>query len=216
MTFKQFLTDLRSYLGKAPNTTLSIPLSLTLKLAPLGKWLNIPAFNKQSLMMLEAGNHASSDGISQHLGRQPKPIKSKLKKNTASEAIRWQSQLYVMRPLLRLSIAMVWIWTGLVSAFFYPIADSYQLLNSVGISGNLAPIMLYGAAMLDIALGVAVLFAWQLRWVVYIQIITITLYSLIISFTLPEFLLHPFGPISKNIPLIVATWILLILGEEKP
>jgi hypothetical protein len=48
------------------------------------------------------------------------------------------------------------------------------------------------------------------------QVAIMLAYMAVISIFLPEFWLHPFGPLIKNLPLLAATLIMLILEEEKP
>ena len=74
---------------------------------------------------------------------------------------------------------------------------------------------LYGAAVLDLLLGVLTLAAparWR-RWVWLVQLALIGGYTVLITFFLPEYWLHPYGPISKNLPILAA--ILLLWGLER-
>jgi hypothetical protein len=107
----------------------------------------------------------------------------------------------------------VWIYTGIISAFVYPVADSYAMLAQVGLSGSMATASLYGAAYLDIALGIAVLLRYHTYLTGLIQLAVIFGYTVIISFFLPEFWLHPFGPIIKNIPFVMV--ILINMAVER-
>lgn len=54
--------------------------------------------------------------------------------------------------LMNLSVALVWIWTGLVSLGLYPVAGSLRLLADFGLHGALAKLALYSAAVLDLGL----------------------------------------------------------------
>lgn len=110
--------------------------------------------------------------------------------------------------LLRFSIAFVWIWTGIVSLALYPTLDSYELLARVGIAGALAPIMLYSAAVLDLLIGIGTLVLRRRQWLWLLQLAVIGGYTLIISFKLPEFWLHPYGPLSKNMVMLAAIHLL--------
>jgi hypothetical protein len=83
----------------------------------------------------------------------------------------------------------------------------------VGITGVWAPIALYGASLLDLALGVATLALRQARRLWQFQITVILIYSAVITWYLPEFWVHPFGPIAKNIP-ILALLVLLWVTED--
>jgi uncharacterized protein YbjT (DUF2867 family) len=185
-------------------------------LTPLAVVMDEPVLNKQSITMLQRGNTASAEGFTRLLGYSPASVEQVLQETPASQAERWHARLYFLRPLLNISIALVWLWTGIVSAFLYPVEDSYQMLERVGNTGALAPLILYGASMADFVLGILVLSRWQLRLVAALQIGIMLAYMLVISFCLPEFWLHPFGPLLKNLPLLMAILVSLIIEEERP
>ena len=114
--------------------------------------------------------------------------------------------------LLRLSIALVWLSTAVVSAGVYPVDESLALLARVGLSGTPALVALYGAAALDLALGVAVL-AVRRRWIWTLQLAVVLGYTAIITVCLPEQWLHPYGPMVKNLPILAA---MLLLRQAEP
>jgi peptidoglycan/LPS O-acetylase OafA/YrhL len=86
----------------------------------------------------------------------------------------------------------------------------------VGLHGTLATLALYGAALLDLALGVATLIvpARRRRPVWLAQLALIAGYTVLITIFLPDFWLHPYGPISKNLPVLAA--IALLWALEPP
>jgi hypothetical protein len=115
--------------------------------------------------------------------------------------------------VLRIAVALVWIWTGIVSLGVYPVQDSYALLARVGLHGAAATVALYGAAMFDFALGFATLLApsrWR-GWVWGTQLALIAGYTVLITIFLPEYWLHPYGPLSKNLPMMAAIALLWAL-----
>jgi hypothetical protein len=114
---------------------------------------------------------------------------------------------------LRVSLAAVWLVAGVVSMGVYSVEDSYAMLARVGITGGLAPIALYGAAAMDIAFGLGTLFLRQRKLLWIAQVTLIVLYTITITFYLPEFWLHPFGPLIKNLPILAI--ILLLYELEK-
>lgn len=213
IALKDLLKEFRSWLGFSPTFFLSIPLFLIRLFIPLAKLFNVP-LNQETLNMLLQGNYGDQTRLQTILEKTPRNITTALQYMPITTAERWQAQLFFLRPLLRLSIAFIWIFTGLVSGWLYPLEESYKLLAATGISGIIAPFALYGAAGLDLGLGIATLFAYRLRWVVALQITLMLSYTIIISFSLFDLWLHPFGAISKNIPLLVATLILLVLEEK--
>ena len=46
------------------------------------------------------------------------------------------------------------------------------------------------------------------RWLWRAQLALIGFYTLVIACMLPEFLIHPYGPLTKNLPLLAAIWLL--------
>src|SRR5690606_7133405 len=125
-----------------------------------------------------------------------------------------QAQLNWLMPLLRISIALVWIVTGIVSLGLFPVEHSYALLARVGIDAGLAPVMLYGAALMNLAIGVAILVVPRRRWLWLLQLALILGYTAIITWKLPEFWLHPYGPLLKNLPLLAAIVMLMELEQD--
>jgi hypothetical protein len=161
--------------------------------------------------MLQRGNYADVKPFAGLLGRAPQIPENFL---TAASALslRRDSALQIYLPLLRFSIALLWIGTGIVSLGVYPVGESLALLQRTGLTGAAAKIALYGAALIDIGLGVATL-CWRTRWLWTLQIGLILIYTLIISIRLPEFWLHPYAPILKNIPLLATLG--LLRGMER-
>lgn len=216
MTYADLLQNLRHRLGKPPARAISIPHRYVLAAASLGKWLDEPIFSKDNIAMLSRGNTADVSGIAELLGRLPASMTVQLFEKPASQAERWHAHLYFLKPILRFTIAFVWLWSGITSLFFYPHELSYQLLAATGITGSVAPMMLYGLALMDIALGLATLLLYRPRALMLWQIGIVLIYTLIVSFTLPEFWLHPFGPLLKNIPFLLSLFIYRTLAGEKP
>lgn len=213
MTLRCFLTILRRAMGLGKAMFLPMPLPLVRVAASIGARLPASLLDPENLQMLERGNTASAAQISALLGREPRHAKTFIPAAQA-QSVRLQAQLNWLLPLLRIAIALVWIVTGIVSLGLYPVSESYALLARVGIHGMLAPFMLYGAALLDLAFGVATLLLRRRRLLWLAQAAVIVFYSAIISWRLPEFWLHPYGPLLKNLPMLAAIWLLLEL--ERP
>ena len=107
------------------------------------------------------------------------------------------------------------VTTGIVSAFLYPAEESLALLAEVGLHGPIALNALYAAAGLDIAIGIAVLLRYRMILTGLLQLAVMGTYTVLISRYLPEYWLHPYGPISKNIPFLVAVLILMAVSDKR-
>lgn len=213
MALRQFLATLRQAMGLGRPHFLPVPLPLVRIVANAAALLPGSLLDAETLQMLERGNTGDAAPLRALLGRAPRAAHAFIAKEDA-RATRVQGQLNWLLPLLRWSIALVWIVTGIVSFGLYPVQDSYALLARVGITGMLAPLMLYGAALLDLAFGIGILVLRRRRWLWLAQLALIVFYTAIISWRLPEFWLHPYGPLLKNLPMIAAIWLLLELEER--
>lgn len=212
LTLRDYLAAIRRALGLRPARFLSIPLPLVRTAAWLGGHLRTGMLDPQSWRMLERGNVGSPAAITALLKAAPRPAEAFVSPTERPGALAL-ARLAWMTPLLAFSIASVWIVTGIVSAWVFPEADSLALLDRTGVPPALAPLMLYGAAGLDIALGVATLVRPGRRlWLA--QMALIAFYTAVISWRLPEFWAHPYGPLLKNIPML-AVLAFLCLFEER-
>jgi uncharacterized protein YbjT (DUF2867 family) len=214
ITLRTFLRQVRRWMGLPSTTTLPIPLGVIRLVAYLGDVLRWQFVTSATLSMLFRGNVADPSPFTKTVGIAPRAVTEALSDNPSWQSDRWHAALYLLRPLLRFSIALVWIASGVVSLLLYPREGSEALLLKSGIPAAMASAVLNLTACLDIGLGIATWLKWQLPFVVAAQLILIMMFSGIIAVALPEFWLHPFGPLLKNVPLFVATLVMLAIEQE--
>ncbi|MGZ4958959.1 MAG: NAD(P)H-binding protein [Methylomonas sp.] len=216
ISYAQLLQNLRHRLGKPPAVRLSVPYRYALMAAGFGKYLGEPILSRDNVAMLGRGNSADLGPLAELLGRSPLGIDSELFEKPASQAERWHAGLYFLKPLLRFAIALVWLWSGITSLFFYPHPLSYRLLADTGITGFSAPLALYGLGAMDIALGLATLARFKTARLMLFQFWIVLAYTVVVAFRLPDFVFHPFGPLLKNIPFLLSLLIYRQMEGEKP
>lgn len=214
VTMAGMLAMLRGWLGREPASVCSVPFRFALTMAEIAGHFVASPVNGEALRMLQQGNTGDSSALTALLGRPPKSLATALRQWPARQAERWHAGLFFLVPALRYALALMWIWSGLTSALLYPPAESYAMLAAVGVTGIAAPWALYGASLVDGLLGLAFLLRYRVRLAGVIQLGLMAVYSLAIGICLPEFLLHPFAPLVKNLPLIVATLIVIATEES--
>ena len=106
-----------------------------------------------------------------------------------------------------MSLSFLWIFTGITSAFFAPDVG-YEILAKAGVTGSLASLCLYSGSALDVMIGVWILVGRGMKACYLLQMLLIVVYTILLSFIAPSFWLHPFGPVTKNLPLLVLIYIL--------
>jgi hypothetical protein len=109
--------------------------------------------------------------------------------------------------IIRLTLALLWLISGLLSAGLYPREDSLELIAGLGLPNDLNLLLLYGGAALDLLLGALTLF-WPSRRLWLCQIAVVLLYTLLGTVAAPEYWLHPFAPFVKNLSVLVLLWLL--------
>jgi uncharacterized protein YbjT (DUF2867 family) len=212
LTLREFLAVLRRGMRLGDARFLHVPMALVRIAAAAGDKLPGVLLDRESLGMLVRGNVAPATQITAVLGRPLRPAEQFVEPEWA-HAVAAEARLAWLLPLLRVAVALVWIVTGVVSLGVYPVEESYALLARVGLTGVAASLALYGAAILDLAFGVGILVVRRRRrrlWLWRAQMALIAGYTAIISFFLPEFWAHPYGPLTKNLPMVVA---ILMLHE---
>lgn len=214
MPFTDYLQALRTSMGMGRQPVVPLPGALARLVAKSGRVLPGGLLDEDALRMLDRGNAGDAGSLAmttQLIGHPPRPVQDFIRDPGAERA---RAKLGWLLPVLRLSIAAVWIITAIVSYGLYPVEASYELLARTGIPAQLQPPMLYGAATFDLALGLGILFLNKRRWLWRAQLGLIGFYTVVIAIRLPEFLLHPYGPLTKNLPMLAAIWLLHELEEE--
>ncbi len=215
---KELLPKLRRWLGFAKAKQFFIPLLCIRIGAFFGNLIPYSTLNKTAYQMMIHNNVSTDEAtlkFQQIIGFVPRDFMTGLYEQPSTVQDRWHARLFFLKPLLSLSIAFVWIWTGLCSAFFYPHQEAYLLLQQVGINGMFAPVALYGASLVDVVLGGALLAQYRTKLVCQIQLLLMVAYTVLISWKLPMLWLDTFAPIAKNVPLIVAILIYLALESDR-
>lgn len=115
--------------------------------------------------------------------------------------MKQNSQEKLYKPAI-CSLAFLWVFTGLTSIYFSP-DIGYEILASANITGSMADFSVYAGGALDIVLGLWLLTSVKTKLCCIVQVAVIALYTAILTLIDASFWLHPFGPITKNIPIIV-------------
>ncbi|CAA6808020.1 MAG: Putative NAD-dependent epimerase/dehydratase [uncultured Sulfurovum sp.] len=210
MTYKELLVGFRKWLGLKPAKFVSVP---TLGTNVMGKILDEPTVSPDNIKMLNEGNVASVEPLKKFLTHTPVSMEERLFSVKASNAQKLFASLYFVRPLLRLVIGFVWIWSGIVSAFLYPQPLALELLHEIGVPVGLDVGLLYFASFLDIVIGVLTIMAYRLQDLLKLQLLVIGVYTLLLTFLAGHHWLHPFGPVLKNLPLMVSIFVLMKLEK---
>lgn len=206
LRLRDYLQCLRRALGRGRGRLVAVPMPVArLGARVLARFDDL--VDPAALDMLETSRPADAAAFARWLGRPPRPCRRFLE-GALTGRERPPATGRGELQLLRLSLALLWIVSGLVSLFAWPVEQSLAWLHRTGVPAALAPAALAGAAGLDLLFGALLLFAPPGRRAYRLQMALVALYTILIAWRMPEFLAHPYAPIVKNLPVLAGLWLL--------
>ncbi|MRW87463.1 NAD-dependent epimerase/dehydratase family protein [Pseudoduganella sp. FT26W] len=205
-TMAGYLDDLRRGMQAAPALVLALPMPVARIVARVAALIPSSALTPESLLMLElsadGSNTADASAAAALLGR---PLRDPA--GFAQAAQRIVAVWAWAGTLITLAMAALWLWTAAVSWFGWPHAESRTWLAACGVPAAAQEPVLLAASLADAAIGLLLLLRLR-RWLWAAQLALVGGYTAAMSAFLPAFWLHPFGPLSKNLPLLALMFLM--------
>ena len=114
--------------------------------------------------------------------------------------------------LLRTGMAVIWITEGLVPKILFQQSLELEVVGRVNPLPLDASSLLVILGVCQVLSGFAVL-ALRGRWLsilLGVQLIALVVLPILVSVALPVLLVHPFGPLSKNVPIFTGTLVIFL------
>jgi hypothetical protein len=108
----------------------------------------------------------------------------------------------------------MWLASGVVG-LLQPTASVTAILAGLGIAGGAGLVVLWATCLLDIAVGAALVLRWRPALVGAVQIVLVLLYTIGLTLAQPALWADPFGPLLKNLPILVAIAVFAALERER-
>ncbi len=122
--------------------------------------------------------------------------------------------MYRTYHLCRYALAFMWLFTAATS-FWWGRQIGYEALALQDITGSFADMCINAGSLLDGLIGLWLLSNYRIRLCYRLQILMIIAYSILLTLIAPQFWLHPFGPITKNIPIVSLLFLLIQLDDTQ-
>ncbi|MDF1760688.1 MAG: SDR family oxidoreductase [Coxiellaceae bacterium] len=216
LSLKSILNKMRSWLGFKKAINVSAPISMIKLVSWFGNAFYNSPLSSTGTKMMQLDNVATDEEqqvLLSKLSFKPRSYSEGLFAQVSQVQDRWHARLFFLRPALRLSIAFIWLWSGFVS-WFNPVAGlSLLSVTSLSFSSKMAFIIVGG--LIDIVLGLLTLLNKRLAWVGSIQIAMMVIYTVSASCLPLGLWANPLAPLAKNIPLVLATLVMMALEKQR-
>ncbi len=213
LTMREILEDSRRWLGFGAARVIPIPRALVKAATLLGDRFGGP-LNSTALAQMEHGNTGDYDALRAATGIEAVRWKAWLAANPAHAQDRWHARLYFVRPMLRWTLALLWIASGF--AGLYGLREWTPLVAAtLGIPFLAAGLGLVAACILDIVLACLVARRWKPPFLAAIQVGAALAYTTVATLLWPSLWLESLGPLLKNVPIVAAILALGAIEEER-
>ncbi|MBM1815196.1 DoxX-like family protein [Pseudosulfitobacter pseudonitzschiae] len=210
VTQKQMLQVLRGWMGLRPAITLRLPGPLARMMGTIGDAMRLGPISRTAVDQLSQGVHAPH---ALPEGPQPRPFTDILHAQPCGAQDLWHARLYLMRPVLRLVLAVLWLLSGLIGLTL-PAADFLPLVPDT-LPDTALILMARAGGLADLAIAAALLRGWRPRMMAAVQFGMIVAYTAAFTLLNPELWLLPLGGLLKNVPLLVLIAMAAIVERER-
>ncbi|MBE1160161.1 SDR family oxidoreductase [Dyella acidiphila] len=217
MPLRHYLLLWRRWLGFASARIVATPRLLVDVAAACGERFGNGPLGLTMARMLERGNAGTPEALArmhEELGISPRSLVRALDESPSQVQDRWHARLYFLLPVLRISVALLWIISGVVGwTVSAQIVEQSAPVDALPASAVLA--LARCTASADVLLGVLCLLRWRPRVVLSLMLLMLAGYTIGIGTLWPMHWLDPLGGLLKNLPLLVVLPLLIATDERR-
>jgi uncharacterized membrane protein YphA (DoxX/SURF4 family) len=199
------LTDLtlliRRWMGLADQPVIRLPLRLARAVGRLGDALRLGPISATTVEQLTAGllSHPGP-------GNPARGVTRFVMARPAGTQDLWQARLYLIKPLIRLTLALLWLASGVIGLVLPP-----ETFPQVHAPTWVARVF----GLVDLGLACALLRDLKPRSIAVVQLAIVGGYTLGLTWLAPGLWLDPFGGLLKNLPILALILTHMALVEER-
>lgn len=218
LSFGDIVAAYRRWLGYAPAVELPVPSFLMGFVYKLGDVAGLLGWRSpmRSNARLELARGAEGDPKRwmSVTGIAPRSLSDILAAIPAGAQERWFARLYLLKPVLLVTLAGFWVATGLIS-----LGPGWTLgldiMRGGGVTGAMAATAVAGGALADIAIGVGIAFRRSARVALLAALLLSLVYVAIGTALLPALWIEPLGPMLKILPILALILVALAILDDR-
>ncbi len=214
ITQTDMLRGLRGWLGLRPVRVIKLPVKLAYLLGRAGDFMRLGPISRNAVAQLETSILARPDAAMASLPTQPRGFSGFINTRPAGTQDLWHARAYLMRPVLRLVLAFMWVTSGLIGLLL-PTDQFIPLMENTGFNETLLTTLARLGGLADLAIAAALIRGWHPRLMAGIQAAMVLGYTAAFTITSPALWLLPLGGLLKNLPVLALIAMLAILEDER-
>lgn len=208
---------MRAWLGYAPAPIVPVPPWLGRSMFKIGDALGALGWRtplrSTALAEVEAGLLGDASAWREATGRPITSLTETLARLPSTAQERWYARAWLVKPIIIAVLALFWCLTGVIALARLP--EATGLLESHGVLHLSALVIVFGGALVDIALGSLILVR-RFTGVASLGMIGVTLaYLLGGTIAAPGLWLDPLGPYLKTLPAAALALVVLAIDQER-
>ncbi|MBX3627722.1 MAG: SDR family oxidoreductase [Rhizobacter sp.] len=219
ITYRDMLAEYRRAQGLGDALWLPVPMPLMKLLALAAEALPQQVYCRDTLRLLERGNTTEHNALPVLLGRRPTTMAQGLAVTAPQPLVDLRVQLSpAAQWLARGSLAFMWLYTSLISAWLPQESGVLALMARCGFEGEWGIAALVFSCSLNTVLGVLAL-RRPVPWAMALQVIAVIGYTTTAALNMPELTIDHCGPLVKNLPvlaLLTLLWLAAPASVAKP
>ena len=167
--------------------------------------------------MLRRGNLPQADALirlQRDFDFDPLALQEALAQRPSQVQDRWQAQLYLLAPALRVAIVLVWLLSAL-AGWRMPAQGLAELTADSVMQGWPTLALARVTAVLDVLLAAWLASGWRPRWAIGLMGLSVLAYTIVLGCLLPASWLEPLGGLAKNLLILPALAVAWVLAERR-
>lgn len=213
ISYREMLAGYRAAHGLAIPLWLPLPRTLMAAAAAGAELLPQQVFCRDTLRLLERGSVPRSNTLPTLLGRTPTELRAGLAVTPVAPLLDLRASLSPALALgLRATLAFMWIYTALISAWLPQRSGVLELLARCGFEGESGVAALVFSCTLNLLLGGLTLLRPSTS-LYALQAVAVFAYTATAALNMPELTLDHCGPLVKNLPVL---GLVLLLWQAMP
>jgi len=213
ITQEGLLALMRGWLGLPPARVLHLPPRGAMALGSVGDALRMGPVSRTTVAQLAEGVEADETALLARIAPRPRPVSAFVTRRPAGTQDLWHARLYLVRPLLRLVLAMLWLASGLLGLLLPP--ETFLPITAGSLPDAAAIALARSGGLADLALGAALLRNWRPQLTGVLQLGLVGAYTLAFTVLAPAMWLLPLGGLLKNLPILALILVWMLLEDER-